>query len=229
MKGSDRCGRILSCVALWHSPFSTQMFALLAQSSPAPTGQFFLNGAPISSITIERISWYGDCPGDETRSASPVTFLASTVQPAPYQRVIIKNTATGGYTDREYDERRPQSQSFVVSLGQGQHGSFLALIPGLNSFAWSVSNRLATQPLGAGNAQLNVDVTQSRRTRSFKTIKEDTYCLGERSKSGRTKLDQCPDGFYTLERIGVCPNGSTKTLSLQTLRRNAGNQPYRLW
>lgn len=205
------------------------LLTLLAQAVPAPTGQFFLNGAPISGVTIERVSWFGDCPGDETRSVSPVTFLASTVQPAPYQRVLIRNASTGGYTDREYDERRPQSQSFVVSLGQGQHGSFLALAPGLNSFAWSVSNRVTTQQLGTGNAQLNVEVTQSQRARSFKSIKEDTYCLGERSKAGRTKLDQCPDGVYTLERIGMCPNGSTRTLSLQTLRRNAGNQPYRWW
>lgn len=205
------------------------LLTLLAQAVTAPTGQFFLNGAPISGVTIERISWYGDCPGEETRSVSPVTFLASTVQPAPYQRVLISNSSTGGYTDREYDERRPQSQSFVVSLGQGQHGSFLSLAPGLNRFAWSVSNRVAKQQLATGNAQLNVEVTQSQRARSFRSIKEDTYCLGERSKSGRTKLDQCPDGFYTLERIGVCPNGKTRTLSFQTLRHKAGNQPYRLW
>jgi hypothetical protein len=205
------------------------LFALLAQATPVPSGQFFLNGAPISSVTIERISWYGDCPGEETRSVSPVTFLSSTVQPAPYQRVLITNNATGGFTDREYDERRPQSQSFVVSLGQGQHGNFLSLAPGLNTFAWTVSNRVEKQQLGTGTAQLNVEVIQSQRARSYKSIKEDTYCLGERSKSARTSLDQCPDGYYTLERIGMCPNGSNKTLSLQTLRRGSGYQPYRPW
>lgn len=205
------------------------LFALLAQAPPLPSGQFFLNGAPINSVTIERISWYGDCPGEETRSLSPVTFLGSSVQPAPYQRVLITNATTGGFTDREYDERRPQSQSFVVSLGQGQHGSFLSLAPGLNTFSWTVSNRVEKQQLGTGTAELSVDVIQSQRARGYKSIKEDTYCLGERSKSARTNLDQCPDGYYTLERIGMCPNGSTKTLSLQTLRRGGGNQPFQTW
>jgi len=211
------------------------LLALLAQAavgSPAPSlprGQFFLNGRPISSVTIERITWLGDCPGEETRAVSPVTFLASTVRPAPYQRVLIRNQATGGFTDREYDERRPQSQNFVVSLGEGQHGSFLSLTPGLNTFAWTVTNRLQNQELGTGTAQLDVEVIRSERARSYKSFKEDTYCLNERSKSSRTPLDQCPDGYYTLERIGICPNGSTRTLSLQTLRRSSGYQPFRTW
>jgi len=85
------------------------------------------------------------------------------------------------------------------------------------------------QQLGTGTAELSVDVIQSQRARGYKSIKEDTYCLGERSKSARTNLDQCPDGYYTLERIGMCPNGSTKTLSLQTLRRGGGNQPFQPW
>ena len=36
-------------------------------------------------------------------------------------------------------------------------------------------------------------------------------------------------GLTPLERIGICPHGSTRTLSLQTLRRSADDPPFRSW
>ena len=195
--------------------------AVPAQLSPtaAPSGQFFLNGGPVAQVNIEQITYLGDCPGEKITSLSPITFLAESVAPAPYQRILIQNQTTGGFTDREYDERRQQSQSFVMSLGQGQRGSFLTLAQGRNTFAWTVTNRVQNQVLGQGTASLDVTVSQRQQVRGFQSYKDDTYCLNERDKSLRTKLDDCKDGLYTLERIGLCPDGSKKTLSFQTLRR----------
>ncbi|MEB3318966.1 MAG: hypothetical protein VKO39_12625 [Cyanobacteriota bacterium] len=192
----------------------------------SPSGQFFLGGAPLASLAVENIIWTGDCPGEQMQGYGPVDFLAVAVPPAPGQRVLIRNLSTGGYTNREYNEKRMRSEGFYVSIGQGQHGSFLSLAPGINSFNWSVSSASQSQVIGSGAASLNVEVRQTQRNRSFTSYKEDTYCINERTKTFRTTLDKCPEAYYTLERIGICPDGTRKTLSFQTLRR-VGFQPMK--
>ena len=60
-------------------------------------------------------------------------------------------------------------------------------------------------------------VSRVTRNRGFSQIKEERYCLGDRS-SRYGSLDKCADGLITVERIGVCPSGSTRTLTLETIR-----------
>jgi hypothetical protein len=200
--------------------------ARIAQSSPAEpviaspaSGKFFIGSSPLVSLDVEHITWTGDCPGDQTQGYGPVEFLADNSPPAPGQRVLIRNLNTGGFTDRKYGEGRIRSEGFYVSIGQGQHGSYLSLSPGVNSLSWSISNPSQSQIIATGSATLSVNVVQTQRNRSFLAYREDTYCLGEKNKGFRTALDKCPDGYYTLERIGVCPNGTTRVLTLETLRR----------
>ena len=192
-----------------------------AQLKPAAvpsTGSFLLNGRPLQQVQLEQITYVGDCPGEEQPDIRGVSFIAAA-PPAPYQRIVLHNLSTGGYTDREYDERRPSAQTFSIALGQGQRGSFLTLAPGANRFSYTVQQRHQKRTVDQGAAALQVDVIRSNRNRPFQEIKEDAYCSGEKTRSSgsRTALNACPNGLISLERIGVCPGGRTTTLSLETL------------
>jgi uncharacterized membrane protein YgcG len=202
----------------------------LAQAQPLPAGgmavgTFLLQSRPIDRVELQQITYLGDCPGEEQPELRGVSFLAA-VPPAPYQRILIQNRTTGGYTDREYDERRPTAQSFSVALGQGQRGSFLTLVPGPNSFTYQVNNRVQKRMLDQGTANLLVAVNRLSQNRSFSEIREDRYCSGQKNRS-RTNLDACPNGLITLERLGVCPAGKTVTLSMETV--GTGNRPGGIW
>ena len=190
---------------------------LLAQTiASGGNGQFLLNGVPLQQVTAQLVTFVGDCPGDGQDLINGTSFL-TPVAPAPYQRIVITNTGTGGFTDREYDERRPSAEPFSMGLANGHHGSFLSLSEGPNAFTYVVRNRVSNTELGQGTAALMVTVNRSIRNRSFSQIKEERYCLGDRS-TRYGKLDQCSDGLITVERIGVCPNGASRSLSLETVR-----------
>jgi hypothetical protein len=204
--------------------FTIAQVQALPAGAPA-TGTFMLQGQPIDRIQLQQISYFGDCPGEEQPELRGLSFLAA-VPPAPYQRILIQNLSTGGYTDREYDERRPSAQSFSVALGQGQRGSFLTLVPGANSFSYRVSHRLNKQQLGQGSANLQVMVNRISQNRAFSEIREDRYCSGEKNLR-RTSLEACANGLITLERLGVCPGGKTITLSMETV--GGPNRPGGGW
>ena len=193
-----------------------------AAAAPMASGMFLLNGQPLDRVTLQQITYLGDCPGEEQPELRNVSFLAA-VPPAPYQRIVISNQTTGGFTDREYDERRPSAQTFSLALGQGQRGSYLTLAPGPNGFSYLVRNRVQNLTLGQGNATLQVLVNRTSQTRSFSTINEERYCSGEKGKPRRTALDACPNGLITLERIGVCPGGRSTTLSMETVGQGYGS------
>lgn len=197
----------------------TTLLALTLAQAPgagAPSGQFLLNGVPVQQVMTQLVTYYGDCPGEGQNDVRGVSFI-TPIQPAPYQRIVITNTSTGGFTDREYDERRPSAEAFSMALGMGQRGSALTLTEGLNTFTYTVRNRVSGEQLGQGSATLMVGVQRLSANRGFSQIKVDRYCLGE--KYGGRNLDQCRDGLITVERTGVCPGGSTRTLTLETVRQ----------
>lgn len=203
-------------------PPSLLAFALAQSLAPAAAepmagdGQFLLNGMPLQQATATLVTFVGDCPGDGQDLIQGVSFR-SPVAPAPYQRIVISNLSTGGYTDREYDERRPSAEAFSMGLASGQHGSFLSLSEGANRFNYAVRNRVSNTVVGQGEANLTVTVNRVTRSRSFSRIEEKRYCLGDKS-TRYGNLNDCPDGLITVERNGICPNGSTRILSLETVR-----------
>lgn len=184
-----------------------------ATAEPAERGQFLRNGLPIDRVVATVVDYVGDCPGQGVERITGVSFLAN-VPPAPYRRIVISNLSTGGFTDREYDERRPSAETFVMASGQGQHGSFLSLAPGPNSFTYVVRDRLQNQEIGRGSASLEVSQERVTRQRPFSSINTDQYCLSDRSRD----LSSCANGLITVERVGVCPDGNRRTLSLETVR-----------
>lgn len=191
------------------------MAVTLAQgvSGETLTAEFLLKGQPINQITVNRIDFIGDCPGQGVDRIDGVAFRAEP-PPAPSHRILITNQTTGGFTDREYDERRSSSEAFVVAIGQGQHGSFLSLAPGLNTFTYAVRQTKPQQQIASGVARLWVKEERLTRSRSFSTINVDQYCLLSRSRD----LSSCANGLTTVERTGVCPDGQRRILSQETVR-----------
>ena len=80
-----------------------------------------------------RTIYRGDCPGESVTPIRGMSFLAS-MPPAGDQRIVIRNRRTGSYTNREYGSGRRRSESFLISLGERQHGSFLSVTAGENEF-----------------------------------------------------------------------------------------------
>ena len=192
-------------------------FALAQTLQTAQTnGRFLRNGVAIEQVNALLVTYVGDCPGNGQEEIRGLSFL-TPIPPAPYQRIVIRNDSTGGFSDREYDERRPSAESFNMVLGSGQRGIALTLQEGANSFSWVVRNRVNNTELGRGSANLDVAVNRVTRNRGFSQIKEERYCLGDRS-SRYGSLDKCVDGLITVERIGVCPSGNSRTLTLETIR-----------
>jgi hypothetical protein len=186
-----------------------------------------LQGQPLNRVELQQITYVGDCPGEQQPELRGLSFLAA-LPPAPFQRITLQNLATGGYTDREYDERRRSSEAFSIALGQGQRGSFLTVAPGLNTLNYQVRNRVQKISLGQGTATLQVEVNRMTQNRRFSEVREDRYCSGEKT-SRRTSLDACRNGLISLERIGVCPGGKTTTLSLETVGNGYAPGPGGSW
>jgi len=186
-----------------------------------------LQGQPLNRVELQQITYIGDCPGEQQPELRGLSFLAA-LPPAPFQRITLQNLATGGFTDREYDERRRSSESFSIALGQGQRGSYLTVAPGLNTLNYQVRNRVQKIGLGEGTATLQVADNRMTQNRRFSEVREDRYCSGEKT-SRRTSLDACPNGLISLERIGVCPGGKTTTLSLETVGNGYAPGPGGSW
>lgn len=185
--------------------------------------QFLQHSQPIEELILRRTIYQGDCPGEAVDPIKGISFLAAT-PPAGKQRIVIRNRRTGGFTDREYNGGRSKSESFWVSLGSKQHGSFLSVQPGENQFRWKLKNAANPNLPKKGKAVLYVTVQDQVSYRSFRSINEDAYCSGEKYRSTtRTPLHKCQFGYYTLERVGVCPNGTKVQLGTQRIYRNRRN------
>lgn len=192
-------------------------------STDGSSGEFLQGSQPVEELTLVRTIYRGDCPGESVTPIKGIRFLAST-PPAAKQRIVIRNRRTGGFTNREYGEGRRSSESFSISLGTRQHGSFLSVRPGENRFRWMVTGASAEGSPAAGQAVLMVSTDDRERYRDFRSINEDAYCPGEKYSYSRTPLSQCRAGYYKVTREGVCPNGKTVQLGTRTIYRR-----YRSW
>jgi len=181
-------------------PLGYALAQSLPPAGPVPSGMVLLQGQPLNRVELQQITYLGDCPGEQQPELRGLSFLAA-LPPAPFQRITLQNLATGGYTDREYDERRRSSEAFSIALGQGQRGSFLTVAPGLNTLNYQVRNRVQKISLGQGTATLQVEVNRMTQNRRFSEVREDRYCSGEKT-SRRTSLDACRNGLISLEMVG---------------------------
>ena len=200
-------------------PLSLMAAAVVAQADRSGEGEFLQYRQPITHLTLVRTIFRGDCPGESVTPIQGISFLAP-IPPAGRQRIVVRNQRTGGFTNREYNAGRNRSESFLISIGNRQHGSFLSVQPGENRFTWSVQNPADGSLPTEGEAWLEVSTEERTRYRNFQAINEDAYCRGEKYTTwARTPLDRCPGRSYVVEREGVCPDGSKVQLGQQTIYR----------
>ena len=181
-------------------------------------GEFLQRSQPVQELTLMRIIYRGDCPGESVTPIRGMSFLAS-LPPAGNQRIVIRNRRTGGYTNREYGSGRRRSESFSISLGERHHGSFLSVTPGENEFRWSVTKARNADGPTKGNATLLVNTQDRERFRNFRSIDEDAFCPGEEYTYSRTPLGQCRSGYFKVKRQGICPDGSKIELGTHSVYR----------
>ena len=186
-------------------------------------GEFLQRSQPIQQLTLMRTIYRGDCPGESVTPIRGMSFLAS-MPPAGDQRIVIRNRRTGSYTNREYGSGRRRSESFLISLGERHHGSFLSVTPGENEFRWSVTKARNADGATKGSARLMVNTEEREHLRNFRSIDEDAFCAGEEYSYSRTSLGDCSSGYFEVKRQGICPDGSKIDLGTQTVYRR-----YRSW
>ncbi len=190
-------------------------------------GQFILDGYPVNQLSISKVSFWGDCPGEKIFPAYNIAFLEKTsidLGKDKYRRLKVKNINTDGFTDRKYQSKGLPSQSFNVTLGSRHRGSFLTVHEGLNRFTWSVFNKKTKEVFVTGNSSLLININNSSQNRSYSYIREDIRCFGgERVYSYYTQkkkdeiLSNCPKDIYVIETKGVCPGGKEVTLTSEKI------------
>ena len=197
----------LACIAATSTASLADPASSSAQTPPVEAGF----GTSRYSFTL--INYTGDCPGSWYSSWDNVSFRSETALPAQFQRVRITNINTGGYTDREYDERRARSESFSMRWLPTHSGRFLAVRTGSNTLDYVISNR-QTGVIETGRFQIEVEKQEKTEERDFRSIEQLKYCDGERDlTSNKTNIYDCKDGFYYNEKLGVCPDGSKQKIS----------------
>ena len=167
-----------------------------------------------SAYVFTTTTFTGECPGTVYETVDQVSFLSETAPPAPFQRVKITNPSTGGFTDREYDERRVRSEPFSMGWASSHSGRYLALEEGSNTLSYAITNR-KTGVVETGRFTIAMSIQEKSKERDFSYITTDNYCEGEREtlSGSRTKITTCSDGYYYSEKLGVCPDGSKRKVS----------------
>ena len=197
----------LACIAITSTSSLADPSSSTAQTPPGQAG------FGTSGYTFTLISYTGDCPGSWYSSWDNVSFRSETALPAQFQRVRITNINTGGYTDREYDERRARSESFSMRWLPTHSGRFLAVNIGSNTLDYVISNR-QTGVIETGRFTIEVEKQEKTEERDFSSVEQLKYCDEERETiSGKTNIYDCKDGFYYNEKLGVCPDGSKQKIS----------------
>ena len=191
-------------------------------------GQFIQKGSPINELSISRVSFGGDCPGEKILPANNIAFLEKTTDINlgldKYRRIKVENMNTGGFTDRKYKDKGFSSQLFNITLGTKHRGSYLTVQEGLNRFKWSVFSKKTKEIFVSGYSSLIIKINNFEENRSFRNIREDIRCYGgERIYSYYTQekkdkiLSNCPKGIYVIETKGICPGGAEITLTSEKI------------
>lgn len=97
--------------------------------------------------------------GTERRNSNHGTFLSKMTLPAPGLRVVIRNVTPGmnldaiPYTDRAYSGLR--SQQFIVQRGTTHNSQYLAVIPGNNTFSYTIQRNEEVLETGSFSTQID--------------------------------------------------------------------------
>ncbi|KAM3095386.1 hypothetical protein ACKFKG_13765 [Phormidesmis sp. 146-35] len=187
--------------AVTHSlPTSAQTQSV---TNPTPSvGLRFGGRSPLNQANFVMTEYFGDCQSTVI-SELEASFISEKTPPAPHRRVIIRNVTQGvsanpyPYTDREYDERRPTSETARASLGNTHDRRRFNLVEGNNEFQYEIKERNRVIDSGKFSAQVlkRLERVQSdAKWEQKKICKNSSVSLNECADIRKVREFKCRDG-----------------------------------
>jgi hypothetical protein len=185
---------VFGSIATHPVPTSAQTQSVL---NPTPAvGLRFGGRSPLNQANFLITEYFGDCQGTQI-SELEASFISEKTPPAPYRRVIIRNVTQGvsaspyPYTDREYDERRPSSETARTALGNTHDRRRFNLVEGNNEFEYEIKERDRVIDSGKFSAQI---LKSWQRVESNATWEQKKIC-----KNSSVSLGECGDIRFVRE------------------------------
>jgi hypothetical protein len=175
--------------------------AVLAQTSV--TGWRFNQASAPNAITLNGVQYTGECSSGPLYPDLTATFYSEKTPPTRFTRVVIKNTTPGVYfapypfTDREYDERRPSSETAKMSFSRTHQQRSFAVTEGKNSFEYTIKQRDRVLETGTFEATIETNLRQEERNATWRRSKvcaNSSVSLNVCSDVRNRRAYQCEDG-----------------------------------
>jgi hypothetical protein len=189
----------------------------IALAQPAATGWLFNQQTTPNQITLNGVQYTGECAAGPFYPGLSGSFISQTTPPAPYTRVAIKNVTPGmaidpaPYTDREYDERRPTSETAKMDFSSSHQKRRFAVLKGKNTFEYQIKRRDRILETGTFNAEILTSLRQEERTASWI---RDKVCA-----NSAVALEVCAAVRISFLMVGIL---TTTMVCSSTLTANAG-------
>ncbi len=190
---------VFAAAATYAIPTSAQ---IQPAENPPSVGLRFGGRSPLNQANFLVTDYFGDCQGTQI-SELEASFISEKTPPAPYRRVIIRNVTRGvsanpyPYTDREYDERRPTSETARASLGDTHDRRRFNLIDGNNEFQYEIKERDRVIDSGKFSAQILKRLERVQRDAKWeqkKICKNSSVSLNECGDVRKVREFRCTDG-----------------------------------
>ncbi len=181
---------------------SQSQMTVTVSAPPKAVGLRFGAQSQLNQAEFLVTEYSGDCAGIQT-SELAASFISEKTPPAPYRRVLIRNITRGiianpyPYTDREYDERRPSSETARTSLGSTHNGKYFNLMEGENEFEYEIKERDRVIDSGKFSAQIVKTLQRVQRDAEWenkKVCKNSSVSLNDCEDVRMSRQFKCSDG-----------------------------------
>lgn len=167
------------------------------------TGWLFNSQSTLNQITLAGVQYTGECASAPIYPALSASFISAKTPPARFTRVIVKNITPGvsndpyPYTDREYDERRPSSQSTRMEFGRKHKKKSFTIVAGKNTFEYAIKQRDRLLETGTFAATIDTTLRQEERHAAWQkneVCANSSVALNVCADKRTQRAYQCPDG-----------------------------------
>ncbi len=167
------------------------------------TGWYFNQQSMPNRITLNGVQYTGECSSGPLYPDLTATFLSQKIPPTPYTRVVVKNITPGistnpnPYTDREYDERRPTSETTKMSFARSHQQRSFSVLEGNNTFEYTIKQRDNILETGTFNAEIQTTLREEERKATWQKSKvcaNSSVALNVCADIRNQRAYQCSDG-----------------------------------
>jgi hypothetical protein len=213
----------------------------IATAQATATGWRFNQQSTPNQITLNGVQYTGECAAGPFYPDLSASFISQTTPPAPYTRVTIKNVTPGmatdpaPYTNREYDERRPTSETAKMDFSSSHQKRRFAVLKGKNTFEYRIKQRDRVLETGTFNAEIATSLRQEERTATWindKVCANSAVALEVCADIRNRHARRCEDG--RILQAELSPNDSEITTRIYnetgtTLSFQFNNKDYTLF